>query len=90
MKHVLCCLLLALPAGCASYNPQDNSPQAFCERQANNNPAVQKLVSQQLTEGGGSPLTAAQIRLAKRRAMQNCLLAKGIAVPGGVEPVLPR
>ena len=84
MKRVLLCLLLA---GCASHYA-DNSPQAYCERQANNDPAVQELISQEMGSGGTNIYTDAKIKELKRQALQRCLLAKGVPVRGGVEPVM--
>ena len=89
MKRVLFCLLLVLPAaGCASSQHPPDSPQAFCQRQANNDPEVTKLENQVMVEGGPGPYQRQKIELLKYRALQRCLLARGAAPKGGVEPVM--
>ena len=87
----LVALLLPLALGACSLGPTDNSPQAQCERQADNDPTVQAVYAgnygdytQQGTVGRSTLLWA------KRQATQKCLQEKGIGPPGGVEPIRPR
>jgi hypothetical protein len=70
-------LLLAL-AGCAASS--DNSPQAQCERQANEDPEVKAIVLQPWVD-------TYKLSIARREALRTCLRKKGVPQPGGVEPV---
>ena len=77
-------VLLALTA-CGS---TDNSPQAQCERQANNDP---KVVDINISSNGiYTPQVRSRLSVAKREATLQCLRLKGLAPPGGVEPVHPQ
>ncbi len=81
-------LILVLPlalAACAA----GNSPQAECERQADQDPTVRSIYRGD--QGDYTQLGPARSNLmwAKRQATIKCLQAKGILPPGGVEPVRP-
>ncbi len=84
MRRILAAALLL--AGCAGAD----TPEAACERQANNEPAVKLLI----IKGVGNPafLAASQEELAflRKQAVLTCLRARGLAPPGGVEPQLPQ
>ena len=88
MKRIFLCLLLALPAGCAAHSYPPNSPQAFCARQAENDDLVRQLTDGAMTQGGPGPYQQQRIDHAKYEAMQRCLLSRGAAPRGGVEPVV--
>jgi hypothetical protein len=80
-------LVALVLASCSS----GNTPQAECERLAMQDPAVQDVY----TRSNGAyivPGTQANVDLeqAKRQAVLRCLRAKGLAPPGGVQPVLPQ
>jgi hypothetical protein len=70
-----------------SIGPADNSPQAQCERQADDDPAVAAIYSG--TNGAYTYVGAVRDDLiaAKRQAVMRCMRAKGLAPPGGVQPV---
>jgi hypothetical protein len=75
----LCVLGLA---ACA----HDNSPEAQCERQAYDDPAVRSIYrSEQGNYANGA--TRAALQLALRQATVKCMRQKGLAPPSGVEPV---
>jgi hypothetical protein len=65
-----------------------DSPQAQCERQADSDPAVMAIYrgnSGDYTQ----PWTARdQLLAAKRQAVLRCMRQKGLAPPGGVQPVV--
>jgi hypothetical protein len=65
----------------------DNSPQAQCERQADDDPAVVAIYTR--TNGDYTQPWAArdQLLAAKRQAVLRCMRQKGLAPPGGVQPV---
>jgi hypothetical protein len=80
-------LLALLLAGCNS----GNSPQAECERQAEQDPAVQAIYSRTNGDYSKSGYEAYyDLREAKRQAALRCMRAKGLAPPGGVQVVKPR
>jgi hypothetical protein len=82
-------LLVGGFAACSLLAP-DNSPQAQCERQANDDPAVVAIYTH--TEGGYtySSLDRSRLAFARRQAILRCMRAKGLAPPGGVQPVEPH
>lgn len=83
-------LLPLLLAGCGMFGPKNQSPQAECEWQANTDPKVQDLTLRQFNATPSDPDLRPDIAVAKHEAVQRCLLAKGLAAPGGVEPLRPR
>lgn len=74
-------LLLCALASCA----QPNTPQAQCERQADDAPEVRDMVA----KGAGSEVYFKEhqyeLRDVRRRAVLACLRARGLASAGGVE-----
>jgi hypothetical protein len=72
-------------AGCAPAPPADMA-QGRCQLQADKDPAVQELIFQQLANPG-EPGIDQQLALARRKAVNACLDAAGVATRGGVEPV---
>jgi hypothetical protein len=80
------CLALTACAPGAS----DNSPQAQCERQVSDDPAVVEIYTR--TNGAYTQPWAERDDLlaAKRQAMLRCLRQKGLAPPGGVQSVQIR
>jgi hypothetical protein len=81
-------LCLALAA--CSPGSSNDSPQEQCERQAMDDPAVVEIY----TRSNGTytmPWTARDDLLAaKHQAVLRCMRQKGLAPPGGVQPVRPR
>lgn len=78
-------LLLALLAGCTP--PPATTPQGQCEQQAEQDPAVHDLLVQS-TVSSMDPIWQTKLALARRKAVNACLTAKGLAPRGGVQPVL--
>ena len=79
-------LVLAVLAPLAACGGDANTPQAQCEQQAYNDPAV-KLIMQQRVSGNDyllHTLLPAQ-RDAVKAATLRCLQQRGLAPPGGVE-----
>ncbi len=85
MRFVL--LLPLFLAACSL--PQDDSPQAQCERQANNDPAVRELYNSNANAQLWTqwPPDKAALDVARRQAVLKCMQQKGLAPPGGVQPV---
>ncbi len=86
MRLVL--LLLPLLVGCAS-NQSGSDPKAECEQAVYQDPTVQAIY-------GGSNMdytkwlpVRSDLAVAKREAYLRCMRSKGLAPPGGVEPVKP-
>lgn len=80
-------MVLALTA-CSG--PGD-SGKAQCERQASQDPAVQTIYARSngyYTVSGTKQ--QADLVEATRQAVLRCMRAKGLAPPGGVQPVAPR
>ena len=78
-------LLALLLAACAT----DNSPQAECRRQANNDPEVKALFVDSLRNQSYAATHAGELAYLRRQATLRCLQDRGLASPGGVEPVRP-
>ncbi len=78
--------LLLLLAACAR---EPESAQAVCERQANNDPAVKRLI----IKGVGSAYflhdSQDELNAAKQDAMLACLRDRGVIRKGGVERQKP-
>ena len=74
-------------AACGS---ADNSPQVQCDREADKDPAVVEIYTR--TNGMYTfPYSQRDDLIqAKRQAVMRCMRAKGLAPPGGVQPVVPR
>jgi hypothetical protein len=67
-----------------------NSPQAQCERQANDDPAVSEIYSRTNGAYTRSGAVNEDLVVALRQATLRCLRQKGLAPPGGVQPLRPR
>jgi hypothetical protein len=79
-------VLALLLTACAA---KDNSPQAQCERQADQDPIVRSIYRGD--QGDYTQLGQARSNLmwAKRDATVKCMQQKGLAPPGGVQPIRP-
>ena len=87
MRCLIVPVLTVVLASCNS----GNSPQAECERQAEQDPAVREIYSR--TNGDyskGGYQAYYDLREAKRQAALRCMRAKGLAPPGGVQVVKPQ
>jgi hypothetical protein len=88
-------LAALLAAGCARQPAQrtdENTPQhQACRTEARLSPAVRALDRQvnPLTAQVGGRIELEKF-MAERRADHDCLRRAGLALPGGVEPVVPR
>jgi hypothetical protein len=76
-----------LLAACAGGG--DNSPEAVCRRQAYDDPAVRATRLQMMQVPSANLGLQGQLQYQLRQATMRCLQDKGLAVPGGVEPVRP-
>ncbi len=89
MRAWLLPLLACALAACSS--SLGDSPQAQCERQVNDDPKVAEIYR---TSNGEYSYVGYQARddllMAKREAVVKCMRAKGLAPPGGVQPVQRR
>ncbi len=67
-----------------------SSPQAECERQADDDPKVVEIYTR--TNGAYTYpwVQRDDLLMAKKQATIRCMRAKGLAPPGGVQPVVPR
>ena len=86
MRLELLAVMALLLAGCGG-----NSPEAQCRRQAAQDPAVRSVY----TRGNGyytisTTPQQAELEQATRQAEMRCMREKGLAPPGGVQPVIPR
>ncbi len=87
MRWLIVPLLALLAASCNS----GNTPQAECERQAEQDPAVRAIYSGTNGDYTSSLYQAYyDLREAKRQATLRCMRAKGLVPPGGVQPVKPQ
>ena len=78
-----------LLAGCSAFGG-GNSAQAQCERAARNDSKVVDLELANNYRYADQPDLAPEIAVARRQALLRCLREKGVAAPGGVEPLTPR
>jgi hypothetical protein len=67
----------------------DNTSQAQCERQADQDPMVLSIYRGDQGDYTQIGPARSNLMFAKRQATIKCLQAKGILPPGGVEPVRP-
>lgn len=67
----------------------DNSPEAICRRQAYDDPAVRAVRVQMMQIPSGPLALQGQLQYLLSQATIRCTQDKGLAVPGGVEPVRP-
>ena len=79
-------VIALLLTACAA---KDNSPLAQCEREADQDPTVRSIYRGD--QGDYTQLGPARSNLmwAKRQATLKCMQQKGLAPPGGVEPIRP-
>lgn len=84
MRALIAAALLL--AGCAA----PDTPQAACERQAENDPTVHELVIKGLGGEAFRNNSQDELRFARQQAVVACLRARGVAPPGGVEPHRPQ
>lgn len=80
-------LLPLLLAACAL--PEGNSPEAECQRAVYDDPTVRDIYSSSNMQYTLDLPVRYQLEAAKRAAYQRCMQAKGLAPPGGVQPVQP-
>jgi hypothetical protein len=86
---LLLCLGLAacgLSDRSLSYRSPADTPLGQCERQADNDPKVKALLLQNFYLVN-DPVHDDNLRRARIEATNACLRARGLPVPGGVEPV---
>jgi hypothetical protein len=81
-------LAVALVLGLACCD-RGNSPQAECQRQAEQDPTVQSIYRGDQGDYTSVGVARSNLLWAKRMAMQKCMQEKGLAPPGGVEPIKP-
>ena len=79
-------VLMALLAGCTP-PPPATTPQGQCAQQADQDPAVHALWVQAPVDSL-DPIWQTKMTLARRKAVNDCLTAKGLPPRGGVQPVL--
>jgi hypothetical protein len=72
-------------AACSSAPPATTA-QARCQQQVNDDPAV-KAILVNAPGMGADPTWREQLAQARRKSVNDCLVAAGLAPPGGVEPV---
>ena len=81
-------LLWLLPLLLLACTRDDNSPQAQCERQAYNDPAVKQVyIDAAFLTGQAGVSGDERLKTAVQQAKLRCLRERGLAPPGGVEPV---
>jgi hypothetical protein len=73
-----------------SVGASDNSPQAQCARQAENDPAVVAIYTRTNGAYTQDQLLRDDLIFARRQATLRCMREKGLAPPGGVQPVQIR
>jgi hypothetical protein len=64
----------------------DSTTLGQCQRQAENDPVVKDLLLQNFYISA-DPQHDQALRMARRKATDTCLRARGVELPGGVEPV---
>ena len=87
MTARLAVLLPLLLVGCTVGG---NTPEAECRREAYNDPSVKEIYGNSNGNYTQAGTIQAQLKMAMRQATLKCLREKGLAPPGGVEPVQPR
>lgn len=78
-------LLALLPVACAT----DNSPQAVCRRQAEQDPKIQELEFMSAHSMALEETYKGQLTFLIREGTLRCLQDKGLLPSGGVEPIEP-
>jgi hypothetical protein len=95
MRHIAGTLLAALALGACATRPSSAPPPAAespeaaaCRAEARNAPEVRALGRQFNAENQANVLRIRQeAGVAEARAFRNCMVRRGAAMPGGVEPV---
>ncbi len=91
-RHFLPLLLVVALSGCGhstrslAYRAPSDTDLGECQRQADNDPVVQKLLLDNFTMTA-DPVHDQALRRARINATNACLRARGVTLPGGVEPV---
>lgn len=89
-------LVLAVTAACGGSRRADTTPvaepespeAAACRAEARNSPEVQRLARELNVDNQQNLLRVGEERrIAEIRAYRDCLRRRGVAMPGGVEPV---
>jgi hypothetical protein len=86
MRFVAVPFVAVLLAACATTG---DSPRAVCRRQAYNDPQVTALRIRMMQIPSVNLGSSGQLQYLLQQATLRCLQDKGLAVPGGVEPVVP-
>jgi len=86
VKRCFIPLLGIVLAACGS---ADNGPQAQCERQADQDPTVRSIYRGDQGDYTRVGVARSNLLWAKRMATLTCMQEKGLAPPGGVEPIRP-
>jgi hypothetical protein len=86
--RLLSLLVCLLGVACQQQHlAQDDTPLGQCQRQAEQDPKVKALIMETFNGVNGDPAHFQQLKVARYEATNACLRARGIPVPGGVEPV---
>jgi hypothetical protein len=91
-RLMLALLVCASVAGCGSgtrslaYRKASDTEIGECQRAADKDPKVQKLLLENMYIVA-DPVHDQRLRQARINATNACLRAKGVELPGGVEPV---
>jgi len=85
-------LLTAALSACSSAPPDVSgmSPEQACAVLAENDKDVKTLNMIIMTHSSGDKDLRPDLKLARKKAIDSCLAARGIFAPGGVEPIQPR
>jgi hypothetical protein len=93
VPRILVTIVMVMLAGCASKPTTRTADDAVCRKEAYNDPHVKALIARSVPGitnnifdfSFSDPQTDAQY--AYRQAVQACLVRRGLATAGGVEPV---
>jgi hypothetical protein len=91
-RAVLALMLCLIAAGCGpgsrslAYRKPSDTEIGECQRVADKDPKVQQLLLENMYMLA-TPIHDQQLREARRKAANDCLRARGLDIPGGVEPV---
>lgn len=84
--RVLLLFATLLPSACAT---TDNFPDAACRRAAYDDPQARELAATMMQNQSVASTMQGQLKYLRRQAYLRCMQDRGLAVPGGVEPVRP-